>query len=197
MARLANKDNECYFVYRTKRNHDFDIDSQRRKLLQNEKSYWLPHRDYKGIQGFLQYKHVLNTGFQRGNMATSVECSTVYRLERRKAMKAYPAGEEHEYGLCYNFQNYNHFHVSSCLNVRNHINIFLRIAIWRLHLTSVEIRKKVYLISRGRTRKVRGELTDIQNSLFPLGPVIKCYYYMACVCTRYNARSDWLSEAKR
>ena len=107
---------------------------------------------------FLQYKHVFNTGFQRGNMASSGECSTVYRLERRKAMKAYPAGEEHEYGLCYNFQNYNHFRVSSCLNVRNHINVFLRIPIWRLHLTFVEIRKKVYLISRGRTRKVRDEL---------------------------------------
>ena len=39
MARLANKDDECYFVYRTKRNHAFDIDARTRKLLQNEKSY--------------------------------------------------------------------------------------------------------------------------------------------------------------
>ena len=82
-------------------------------------------------------------------------------------MKAYPAGEEHEYGLCYNFQNYNHFRVSSCFYVRNLIIVFLRIAIWRLHLTYVEIRTIVYLISRGRTRKVEGELvrgqvTDIR-----------------------------------
>ena len=79
-------------------------------------------------------------------------------------MKAYPACEEREYGLCYNFQNYNHFRVSSCFYVRNLIILFLRIAIWRLHLTSVEIRKKVYLISRGRTRKVGGDLTDIRTT---------------------------------
>ena len=87
-------------------------------------------------------------------------------------MKAYPAGEEHEYGLCYTFnnyyfQNYNHFRVSSCFYVRNLIIVFLRIAIWRLHLTHVEVPTKVYLISRGRTRKVeservKGQLTDIR-----------------------------------
>ena len=110
---------------------------------------------------FLQYKHVLNTGFQRGNMMSSGERLTVYRLETRKATRAVSSDEEHECGLYYNFQNYNHFHVSSCFYVRNLIIVFLRIAIWRLHLTSVEIRKKMYLISRRRTRKVGGELTDI------------------------------------
>ena len=74
-------------------------------------------------------------------MAPSGECSTVYRLERRKAMKAYPAGEKHEYDLCFYVQNCNHFRVSSCFYVRNLVIVFLRIAIWRLHLTSVEIRK--------------------------------------------------------
>ena len=45
---------------------------------------------------------------------------------------------------------------------------------------------------------VDNTLLDLQNSSYPTQPYsIIANYYVASVCGRYNARSDWLSASSR